>query len=204
MLTFLCPNISWTERKSAPFCSKVVAKECLTTWGLTLIGNFADLRYFSTILCIVLTDNLICSPAVAGSALVPEYRIHTGRQWSSLATRNLSSHLAARSLKKTTLTLLPLPTTPNSRLLISISSLFNLASSLTRKPVENSTSSIALSRNPSGSDVSGWSSSLSICSRLKNLILRPSALGNSTFSGDKLLIPFLLKYFKKARRAITW
>ena len=92
---------------------------------------------------------------------------------------------------------------PNSRSFKSILSTSSLANSETRIPVENNTSNIVLSRRPPIVEVSGDINNRSICSRSKNLILCSSPFGKSTFSGDKVLIPFLAQYFKNALKAIT-
>ena len=107
----------------------------------------------------------------------------------------------ASSEIKTTRILPPLPRMDNSSEVKSISE-FNEQSSDTRSPVENKSSSMALSRKSFNSLPLGEFSNL-FNSKLviKSSCLSPT-FANSIRSGGRALISFLARYFKNTRSAI--
>ena len=78
-----------------------------------------------------------------------------------------------------------------------------LTSSDTRRPVENKSSIIALSRIPSSFDVSGAVTSLSIKSFGKNFKLLDTVLGKSILEGSNVLKSFFIRNLKNDLNDIT-
>ena len=120
---------------------------------------------------------------------------------SSLLSRYFCTAFLASSEINTTRTFSPFPRTDISSSL-RLMSLGSAQSSETRKPVEKSSSSIALSRSPRRVEVSGALSSRSSSS----IVIRSSDLSgtfaSSIRSGEREVILCRARYFRNALRAI--
>ena len=77
-------------------------------------------------------------------------------------------------------------------------------SSETRRPVEYRVSSIARSRAPFRVFVFGILKRASNSSLLRTSTVLSSIFGSSIFSGARVGMSFLVRYFRKALRAMTW
>lgn len=143
------PSISWTERSSAPLRSKVVAKVWRNTWGVTGRVMPARIPLFLTMISMEVRERRRCSPdkwSLSCWACAPRELRNNGRKTSVRVSRYFCTASAALSVTNTTRTFFPFPMTANSRSFRFTFSTFRSFNSLTRSPVEYSSSIMARSR----------------------------------------------------------
>ena len=193
---FEWPKSSCTERRSAPFIRRSVAKLCLSSCAWTCLGMPAsrarvEIRRW--------TERGVILPMTC-----PDLSMLIKRAFSvSLRfARYLCIAFFAESAIKTTRSLSPFPrteTSPRRRSIVRSSA----HSSESLRPVEKNVSSIALSRNARGPSPFATASkrSRSLYSRIS--ICRDGFFGSSIFSAASVFMSCLARYLRKFLIAMT-
>ncbi len=144
----------WTDRISAPFINKSVAKLWRRVCGETCFVMPAFRAYFCTKRSIDRAESRRKFPLVFASPVFELLFKKRGARESVRAERYSETQSAAAGEIKTGRSLLPLPRTINSRRSRLIESRLSFTSSETRSPPENKSSIMARSRKPVSVEVS--------------------------------------------------